>query len=243
MRYLRLLTDRILAKRGYELRAIGAAPKGYARFLADVGRFGVQPRTVFDIGVGSGTPWLYEAFPAAKLVLVEPQSGFRADIAGWQAKLNADYHPVALGAQASLAEMFVPDLAATSASLKMWSAETAGLIEQRGQASSGRVEAIRVQTLDDINEYEPPFLLKIDVEGSELDVLRGGQRTLAATHLVLLEASIMPRFQNEPNFLELASYLNRCGFDLFDLVELAQDTLGGRLRYVDAAFIRCGLIQ
>lgn len=53
----------------------------------------------------------------------------------------------------------------------------------------------------------------------------------------------MPRFQNEPNFLELASYLNRCGFDLFDLVELAQDTLGGRLRYVDAAFIRCGLIQ
>lgn len=220
MRYLRHLTDRMLASRGYELRPIGAPPKGYARFLAEVGRFGVQPRTVFDVGVGSGTAWLYEAFPDAKFVLIEPQSGFRADIAGWQAKLNADYHPVALGAEVSRAELFVPDLAATSASLKAWSAETTGLAAKRGQSRSGSFQTIEVKTLDCINKYEPPFVVKIDVEGSELEVLHGSKRSLMDTQLVLLEISIMPRFEGESSLVQVTSYMQMCGFQLFDFVEL-----------------------
>jgi hypothetical protein len=33
-----------------------------------------QPEIVIDVGVRKGTPWLYESFPDAFYILVDPQS-------------------------------------------------------------------------------------------------------------------------------------------------------------------------
>lgn len=33
---------------------------------------GLQPKSVFDIGVAYGTPWLSDAFPGAKFDLIDP---------------------------------------------------------------------------------------------------------------------------------------------------------------------------
>jgi FkbM family methyltransferase len=33
---------------------------------------GLRPRTIFDVGVAHGTPWLYEAYPEAKYFLIDP---------------------------------------------------------------------------------------------------------------------------------------------------------------------------
>jgi hypothetical protein len=55
--------------------------------------------------------------------------------------------------------------------------------------------------------------------------------------------AIMPRFRSKPTLAEVTHYMTEHGLSLLDLVELAQDSLGGRLRYVDAAFVKCGLIR
>jgi FkbM family methyltransferase len=198
----------------------------------------VRPATVFDIGVGEGTPWLYGAFPRAKLVLVEPQQAFRPHLERLCERLGADLHPIAVGAEGSSGNLFIPDLGATSASLRPWTDSTRELTMRRGNTSHGRSELVTVRTLDAINVYPPPYMLKIDVEGSELDVLKGASRTLAETQLIVTEASILARFDHDAKLHDIAQFLLDHDLVLFDLVELHQEALGGRLRYVDAAFLR-----
>jgi FkbM family methyltransferase len=240
-RLLRLGLERLLAARGYELRLSGTPPKGYARFLADARHSGVQPATVFDIGVGDGTPWLYEAFPNAKFVLIEPQQTFRVSIEQLRATLDADWHQCALGSEARRERIFIPQLVPTSASLKPWTPLTEILMKGRGQPMDGCREEVEVRTLDGINSYKPPFFLKIDTEGSELDILRGSVATLRNTLMVLAEASVLARHEGGARLSDLIGFMAEQGFELFDLPAMEQDRPGGRLLYVDAAFARTDL--
>jgi FkbM family methyltransferase len=54
--------------------------------------------------------------------------------------------------------------------------------------------ALRMTTLDEVvgaSTLQGPVLLKVDVQGYELEVLRGGARTLALAEVVLLEVSLL----------------------------------------------------
>jgi hypothetical protein len=58
--------------------------------------------------------------------------------------------------------------------------------------------------------------------------------------MILAEVSVMPRYSGDANLLDLLGFLADHGFDLVDLPAMEQDEAGGRLRYVDAAFLRRG---
>jgi FkbM family methyltransferase len=62
---------------------------------------------------------------------------------------------------------------------------------------------------------EPPFLLKLDVQGSEASVLAGASVTLASTDVVVCEADIA-------DFEKIDSALVNAGFDLYDLTTLSR---------------------
>jgi hypothetical protein len=86
-----------LRVRGYELRELGTPPRGYRGCLEYAKSRGLAPRTVFDVGVGHGTRWLYDAFPDAKLVLFEPLAVFEGELTKLASHYKADVHRVALG--------------------------------------------------------------------------------------------------------------------------------------------------
>ena len=60
---------------GFELRRISEPSVGRATrrgLLQHVKRLGLAPATVIDVGVADGTRALYDTFPAAHLLLIEP---------------------------------------------------------------------------------------------------------------------------------------------------------------------------
>ncbi len=77
--------------------------RGYAACLQYAKTRGLDPKTVLDVGVGRGTPWLYDAFPDSKLVLFEPLSVFDSDIEQLVRHYGADAHKVALAREAGRA--------------------------------------------------------------------------------------------------------------------------------------------
>jgi FkbM family methyltransferase len=89
---------------------------------------------------------------------------------------------------------------------------------ERMYGDSSRIKEtvnVGVRTLDSLT-YETPRvdLLKIDVQGSEREVLSGAEQTLRKTTLILLEVNFQPHYEGEAGFFELDGILQRHGFKI-----------------------------
>lgn len=81
----------------------------------------------------------------------------------------------------------------------------------------GAVIEVPVVTLDDFfstTELEPPVLLKLDVQGYEVQVLRGSTQTLRKVDYMILEAPFMQLYEDQPMFDELHETARDMGFRL-----------------------------
>lgn len=91
-----------------------------------------------------------------------------------------------------------------------------------GDPSSGleRTSELKGVRLDDVVAKErlnAPDLLKLDTQGSELDILRGASRTLGETSLVEVEVEFYPMYEGQPLFADLDPVLRSSGFELLYL--------------------------
>ena len=94
-------------------------------------------------------------------------------------------------------------------------------------------------TLDIIIKKENlplPDLLKIDTQGSELDILKGAKETIKNCLLIYLECPIIDYNKNSPNLTEYINYLNLIGFIPFDICEVHR--IDEVLIQVDILFIK-----
>ncbi len=229
----RAAVERLVARFGYELKIVGSPPCGYSRFLHRMVEAGIRPRTVFDVGVGNGTPWLYAAFPQAHFVLIEPQREFEPALQGICRQIDAEYHLVGVGSKEQRLPIYRLLSSPTGSSFLPPNEET----EQQWGASEKSGE-LHVVPLDTYCDQPAPFFLKIDTEGFELEVLRGAVNVLEQTEVVLMEVAISERQVGEPDLIEIGAFMKSNGFRLIDFPVLTQQARGGPLLYVDVAFAR-----
>jgi FkbM family methyltransferase len=84
-----------------------------------------------------------------------------------------------------------------------------------GFAEWGRVvgeERIATRRLDDIAEVEALDFLKIDVQGSELAVFRGGRERLSRAVAIQTEVSFVALYEGQPAFGDIDVELRQMGF-------------------------------
>jgi FkbM family methyltransferase len=188
----------------------------------DVGRlagWGFAPATVIDAGAAAGTPQLYEAFPDAYLVAVEPLAEFRPNLEQLVAGRPGEYVPVALGSRTGTIELEVgPDLLLSSSLPKVRPLEVD--VEMR---------QVPITTLDLLaaeREWKAPFGLKIDTEGAERDIVQGGTETLSRCEFVISEMSVHERFEGAGTCAEFIALMRSRGFDFVDVLDVDVGQLG-----------------
>ncbi|QBR71734.1 hypothetical protein CU048_11110 [Beijerinckiaceae bacterium] len=110
--------------------------------------------------------------------------------------------------------------------------------------STQEVQTIR---LDDVREIGDCDYLKIDVQGGELDVLKGATRLLDKIIAIHCEVEFAPVYRNQPLFAEIDTFLRSAGFDLIDLVNAGYNrywalpgfaTSGSRLLWAEAIYFK-----
>ena len=191
-----------------------------------------DPVTLVDVGVATGTPSLYFAYPDAYRVLIEPLEEFQDDLRRLTEEANAggEYHIAALGAESKEIEIYVDS--------DMMEASSILASDWRRPPAEKRV--ISMTTLDELLEqhgWTPPFGLKIDVEGFEDDVVRGAEKFLRDTQFVIAEVSVSKRFDGSYTFAEFIQLMSENGFRLRDILDGAK--AGDReILYIDALFSR-----
>ncbi len=82
-----------------------------------------------------------------------------------------------------------------------------------------------------------PLLMKIDVQGFELEVLRGGSKTLARTGLLILETSLLPYNEGAPLVAEVIAYMSAAGFMVYDFCGQCRRDTDHTLFQTDVVFV------
>jgi FkbM family methyltransferase len=83
------------------------------------------------------------------------------------------------------------------------------------------VQEVQTRRLDDLEECPAPDYLKIDVQGAELDVLRGATRALAGVVVLELEVEFVPLYAGQPLFGDIQVFLREHGFLLHKFLDVA----------------------
>ncbi len=134
---------------------------------------------------------------------------------------NVVYLPYALGAKAGDATLYHTRLSA-STGLYQTNWDYFSRLLNRDNGITEKEETIRVTTLTDAlrsARVDSIDFLKLDVEGAELDVLRGAEPYVESGRLigVLSEFRFHQEINGSPPFWELDAHLQRHGFRLFDM--------------------------
>jgi len=110
-----------------------------------------------------------------------------------------------------------------------------------GNAENVATIKVDITTIDDFCEKESISkidILKLDVEGTELLVLRGASEKLEQKSIEIIYAEIMfvPHYEKGVMFYELCSFLSDYGYTVFDLYDLKRDG-NGQIRWGNAIFV------
>ena len=96
-------------------------------------------------------------------------------------------------------------------------------------------EKRKTQTLQSIVGDETYDLIKMDVQGSELDIMKGSENVIKKSKYLLLEMQAFEYNKNAPNASEVIAYLHSLNFHLLDLMDTAY--IQDYLINIDALFI------
>jgi FkbM family methyltransferase len=163
----------------------------------------LKNKVVYDIGAFHGLLTIYFARHAKLVVAFEP-TGKNRERLNQNVRLNSFSNvivrPYGLSSKAMSAEMSFDPLTPGMASL------------DSGLAVGAQHETIELRTLDDEQGLEPPDLVKIDVEGFELEVLKGAVRTLERRPNLFLEMHGVDLEDKRSRVAAIAGFLWKIGY-------------------------------
>ena len=173
-------------------------------------------RTVIDVGANRGQFALYSLvrFPQARIYSLEPLVRPRQTMAALVQECNRlQVIPKAAGATTGTAQINVSHEDDSSSLLSIGKLQ----VERHPETAAVGVEEVEVTTLDTAMagvDLDGPVLLKLDVQGFELEALKGASSLLQHVDTVLTEASFVSFYDGQVLFDELHAWLKQAGFAL-----------------------------
>lgn len=216
------------------LRHRVAAGVEHARVLS-----GLNCRAVVDIGANRGQFALIarQCQPKASVISFEPLPAaalkFRAVFEGDD---RVALHEVAIGPASGNTTIHVSRRDDSSSLLPITSTQVA-LFPGTGEVSTATVRVGPLRDFISAAEIQPPALLKLDVQGYELEALRGCEDLLDRFAYVYAECSFVELYGGQPLADEVIAWLHERGFRLRGVHNMEHDR-GGRAIQADFLFAR-----
>jgi FkbM family methyltransferase len=98
-------------------------------------------------------------------------------------------------------------------------------------------EMVTLDTLVREKNWPLPDFIKLDTQGSELDILKGAKDCMKKVKGLQLECALDDYNKGAPQFAEVISFAETSGFKLYDILQYHTDDLG-RLIQLDLLFVR-----
>jgi FkbM family methyltransferase len=205
-------------------------------FLEDIKARGFQPRGIID-GGGHRGEWsklALSVFGYTPLIIIEPQEELQEDL-----KRLIDIHPncrhikAGIGrASGTLIQTIWEDYAGSSFLPPV----------QDSLLESGKQRMVMMTTLDQILSGSTPGfypdLVKLDIQGFELEALLGGESFFGKSEVFIIETSLFSFMPNQPITRDVIRFMSERGYEIYDITEFARRPSDGALGQVDFAFVK-----
>jgi FkbM family methyltransferase len=188
------------------------------------------PDQIFDVGayVGEFAKLCRSLWPSAGLICFEVLPHSVKELRNWCLHDgNAVVIESLLGAE-------------TKSSVRFHEMETASSVLEEHIPQSAPARHYPMQTIDELVKNKgitAPNLLKLDVQGYELEVLKGAQKTLPQVSAVLAEVNFIDIHRGAPLVDELIVFMGDNGFVAYDICGLARRPLDQALWQADFIFV------
>ena len=179
--------------------------------LNDLKQRGFTPSTAIDVGAyhGEWTTMFKKIFPSTKILMIEAQKEKTQILSGVCEKFSGSvtYEIALMGATAGTEVDFVQ-------------METGSSVFEESSPYARKRLKKTLSTLDSLignkKEFQQVDFLKLDVQGYELEILKGATTLLKHTEFVLMETSFIPINKGCPLILEVMTFMNSMGFRILD---------------------------
>ena len=189
-----------------------------------------NPGMVLDIGAYEGywTMDLLEVFPDAKVFMIEAQKGK----APFLEKVKTIYQQT---------EYSIALLSSVDNEFKdFYENETSSHVikEPSQDKSSCKIQTITLDSLLEEKKIAFPDFLKLDVQGHELEVLKGAEKSLANSEVCLLEVSLLDFGDRLPLLAEVVSFMDNKNFQAYDISQFIRRPFDKALFQIDMFFVK-----
>ncbi|MFK8184198.1 MAG: FkbM family methyltransferase [Phormidesmis sp.] len=197
-------------------------------------------KTVIDIGANDGdfAVRINEICPNAAIYSFEPLGDcYQQLLTRTQHISRFEAFNSALGEKEEILKFFRNDFTPSSSFLEMDDLHKQSFT----QTQNSRAVDIHVKRLDSFKDkiaLEKPVLLKIDVQGYEEKVIKGGLEVLREADILIVEASMVKLYKEQMLFDDMYKLLTGLGFVYQGEISQIRNPSDGRILQVDAIFIR-----
>ena len=194
--------------------------------LAAIARRGFSPALIVDAGAHDGT-WTRMVkliWPTAHVLMVEP---------------NPAKHDALSRLAQTLGAELCTDLLSSAGNgevvLHMMDSGTSVLAER--SSASRTTQRFPTRSLDAVLDGRKADLLKIDVQGYEIEVLKGAELALKQAQVLVLEVSLIDINEGAPVMHEVIDFLAKRGWIAYDIIEFHRRPLDQALWQIDFIFV------
>jgi FkbM family methyltransferase len=192
---------------------------------------GFEPNGIIDIGahVGDWTRSIKAVFPEVPVLMVEARESQRPHLEKACDELDDVSFVISLlGSEPKeTVEFHVLDTGSS-------------MFSERSNVPRSS-ERLAMHTLDEIAgaaaRLASPLFLKLDVQGAELEILKGAADTLTMAEVVQLEVQLLHYNEGAPQAADVVAFMDRNGFALFDVAGFVRPN-GTDLVQLDLIFAR-----
>lgn len=237
LRPLRGLLKQTLRRLGWDLVRAASQPS-----QSWLGLRRLPIHSVVDVGANLGqfARRALDAFPQAHIHSIEPLPEAFAALSRWAGTTGGrvSVFNLAIGdSSGGEVEMFHHIAHSASSSLLRTTALTEAYFPQTGAQSTIRVP---LRTLDDTLaglELPDDVLVKLDVQGFEDRVIRGGKKTLARARACIVEVDLDVLYHEQATFSSIERELSELGLRYGGALEQTY-AADGHVMYSDVVFLR-----
>ena len=193
-------------------------------------RYGIEPRTILDIGaqIGDFSKECIEEWPDVKIIMLEATKDCESHLKA----IGQPYKICVLGEESGrVVDFYKTTSAETNTGNSIYKENT---IHYEGDKLV--VEKRELETLVELLGEEAYFdMIKLDTQGSELDIMRGGVNIIKRTPIIIMEMSYIEYNIGAPSFQEVNTFMEKMDFQK-DIV-VGQSSSNGKVFQEDFVYI------